>query len=366
MKFQKIRAEDENDEVRPQTQHESLSRLQLIYLLYKTCRYYVLFILALVILTTLVMVMKKTEEKVVESPDEMLDEHGIIRAEGNSFPSKHQVEAQTITKIFFDEIANSTINLTNPTDKLLIGISSAVKDIQRRHLFRAHQIQPYNEYKEITWKFFLFEPPANFREAIKYENETYGDIIILEGISDTRENARAIKPFEIFTYVEKHMSVYKYVAKIDTDTFLNVPDFYKEYFNETVQNMEYTIIAPICFGRFNWPMGAFEALSWKLVRILNKLYKYVKRTSYAEDLQIGWYLFDAGIKYDFVQLEEDRAFEFRGPNHGPGDIPYNAIRIHELKYEEIYLMIAGCFNKDGVNKTYIDEMRALNWTTKKP
>lgn len=282
-------------------------------------------------------------------------------------PSPYKNETMLVRGKYFAEINNTKVILKHPSNKLLIGISSQSSDFQRRQLVRTHQIKPYNNsLYDITWKFVIFAPKPQYLEAIRNENETYGDIIALTAFNDSREASRRYKPFEWFKYVEKNIQTYKYVAKLDTDCFLNIPVFWDKYFNQTVQELDYAIIALFIeqLGKLVWPMGAFEAISWKTMLLLNRLYERVNFTDEAEDLQLGWYLHDAELIYTRVAFPSEVAYDFRiGCNPSwISDVPYNALRVHELKAEKDYINVANCFNASGVDRDKVDYMRSYNWT----
>jgi hypothetical protein len=279
-------------------------------------------------------------------------------------PSPFKKETMIVMDQHFADIDKTKVITSN---KLLIGVSSKSSDFQRRQLIRAHQINRYNSsLYDITWKFVMFTPKSQYLESIRHENNTYGDIIILTSYNDSREDSRTYKPFEWFKYVEKSMPMYKYVAKLDTDCFLNIPLFWKGYFNETVQELDYAIVALFIeqVGKFVWPMGAFEAISWKTMLALNRLYEKVNITDEAEDLQLGWYLYDAEINFTKIAFPTELAYDFRqGCNPSWwSDVSYNALRIHELKLESDYINVANCFNATGVDKNMVELGRLYNWT----
>lgn len=292
--------------------------------------------------------------------DAMIDENGIIQADGNYFPSMHEEESLEVRCKYYKDIKSSNVTIKDSKHKFLMAVSTGTLDFQRRHLIRAYQISPYNNSYDITWRFFMGPPSPYYLKALQAENATFGDIVVIPDLVESRDNSRAIKPMEILTYVEKHMEVYKYVAKLDSDCFLYIPAFYDQFFNQTVQDLDFGLIALYVRGRFAWPQGAFEAFSWKLVRMLNKLYEFVPRTHWAEDLQMGWYLHDAHIHYTEVPLPEDRAYDFN-VTWGVTDVAYNTVRVHEMKEEIDYIKIVKSFNANGINTTYIDEMRRKEW-----
>jgi hypothetical protein len=154
---------------------------------------------------------------------------------------------------------------------------------------------------------------------------------------------------------------------MDTDCFLNVPNFYRNYFNTTVQELDFAVIALFIenLGKMVWPMGAFEAISWKVMLLVNRLHENVAFSNWAEDLQLGWYLHDAELNYTRVAFPTEIAYDFRfGCNPSwLTDVVDNALRVHELKSERDYINVASCFNESGINKAQVALMRASNWTS---
>ena len=153
------------------------------------------------------------------------------------------------------------------------------------------------------------------------------------------------KPFECgLNTLKKTCQCINMSLNLDTDCFVNIPAFWKGYFNETVQELDYAIIALFIeqVGQFIWPMGAFEAISWKTMLSLNRLYEKVNITDEAEDLQLGWYLYDAEINFTKVAFPTELAYDFRqGCNPSWwSDVSDNALRIHELKLESDYINVA--------------------------
>jgi hypothetical protein len=280
--------------------------------------------------------------------------------------SPHKKEALAVRDQYLKEISEAKYSIEQPSNKILVGILVSCNQVDRRHHMRAHQINTYNSYKDITFRFVLGKPDPAYHQAITYENNTYGDLIILDNVPDDRENARTIKPYEFFKYIEKNLPVYKYIAKLDTDCFLNIPMFWNNYFNETVQELEYAIIGLFIkgLGRFEWPQGGFELISWKIMLWLNKFYPSVPRSADADDLQLAWFLYDAEINYTKVEFDPVSSYDFRSgcnAEYITDVFPYS-MRIHELKVENDYLNVASCFTSDGVNMTRVTDLRITNFT----
>jgi hypothetical protein len=279
--------------------------------------------------------------------------------------SPYKDEVKVVQKIFYDHISNIDTTQENNIGSMLIGVSIGPMQFQRRHLMRVHQIRPYKDIK-VTFRFVMGSPDPIIWDDIRYENETYGDIIVLNNFTDSRELARKIKPFEFFKYVEENLGYYTYVAKLDSDCYLNMPGLWDNLFNTTVQELDFGLIALFIqkIGVFDWPQGGFEALSWKTMLMINRFYSYASRSTPDEDTQIAWYLYDSKINYTQIEINSTQAYDFRAGSTFSWncDVYYEAIRVHELKTNQDYINVASCFTPNGVNTSHIDYMREYNWT----
>jgi len=271
-------------------------------------------------------------------------------------------ESLAVKELYLNKILDTEYIASNEVSKtVLIIILTNANNFQRRQLMRAHQIQPYTAFKNITWRFVLGSPPPVWRQSLKYENDTYGDLLFLESVPDTKDIARSIKLLEFYKYAETNLPVYKYIAKLDTDTFVNIASLMKNYFNQDVDKFALASVgAVVRLGILDWPQGGFFAFSYKLMIFVNRIYGLVPRTVYEEDFQIGWYLRDAEVNYTRVELPLGSyiAYDF---NLAWRDVFNETVRVHELKDETDYITVANCFNENGVNSTHIWLMRETAW-----
>jgi hypothetical protein len=253
-------------------------------------------------------------------------------------------------------------DIKNMANNVLIGIFTSSTDFQRRILMRNQQINPYKNFTNLTWRFVLGKPSSIYEQAIIYENNTFQDIIVLDNVPDTYSVANSYKTFEYFKYLERNNYLYKYFGKMDTDTFISVPEFWKDCFNETVFSSELTLIGNyIPHPKIQWTQGAFYVISWKIMLILNKLYENVNRRTRHEDLQVTVYLMDAQIKYTRVAIDERRSVSAKAPVPQYWPPRNDTYRVHELKQEELYLIVTGCFTSEGINKTQIEYWTSRSW-----
>jgi hypothetical protein len=284
-------------------------------------------------------------------------------------PSFYKNETIRVRDQYWNQILNrNKLYEDQNVANILIGIVISAGDFQRRQFIRTLQIKPYNDYK-IHFKFVLGNPTLLHQRSVKYENDTYGDIIVLEHIGDTRATGRTLKSYEFYRYVEKNLPQYTHIGRMDSDCFLNVADFWDLYMNETVLKSDTTIIAAYVdsyfkgkLGKFDWPQGSFYTMTRDLMLIINKFHELVPKMVVEEDCQLAWYLFDAEIDYTKVQLDTSRNYDFNGGLPGwTHNVYNNTIKVHELKTDEEYLAVANCFDEKGVNTTMINLMRDANW-----
>lgn len=69
---------------------------------------------------------------------------------------------------------------------------------------------------------------------------------------------------------------------------------------------------------------------------------------------IGRLLYDAGAEYDFVELDDTRAFDVSAElrvlskeGKDLGEMGRGAINPHKMKGDEMYLRVASMFGEDG-------------------
>jgi hypothetical protein len=190
--------------------------------------------------------------------------------------------------------------------------------------------------------------------ALKAENDTYGDIIILKNVT----GRTTVFTLEMFNYIEHNIKRYKYVAKLDPNTFINIKDFWNIYLNQTVQDLNYALIS--LYGRtsqeVSLPKSGFKALSWKLMLNLNRLYEAVDVITDVDNVQIRLYLYDAGIDFKEVELISETSKRWPVKK-----VPNDTLVLYGLKDEKEYILVANCFNSSGVNTHYINFMESRNW-----
>lgn len=264
----------------------------------------------------------------------------------------------------------------------LIATISAYTSQRRRNIIRATW-QTLYQNPAFTTRFVIAKPSPLWRALIQHENDTYGDLIVLDHLTESAEVANTIKSVEflkhILTTTAAQHTPWDFVSKIDDDSFLSAQRFYEEFLlprlqqnHNQNQNQNHphphptttnnaTLIARRLLRPsrpFSTPGGQFYTLSWSLVHTVASTYTSSNPTpsSLAEDVLIGRLLYDAQASFDFVELDDTRAFDVSdngslgrlgkdGAELGPMD--EGALNPHKMKDDEMYLRVAGLFGREG-------------------
>lgn len=214
----------------------------------------------------------------------------------------------------------------------------------------------------------IAKPSPLWQPLIKHENNTYGDLIVLGELEESAEVANTIKSVEFFKHLvagSKAPGVetpWKFVSKIDDDSFLEAERFYQKFLlprldQQHAADTNGTLIARRLTRNdrnFSTPGGQFYTLSWELVRVVAEAHVRNPISDMPEDVLVGRLLHDAGARFDFVELDDSQAFDVTDDGNrlgkgkeelGPMDAA--AVNPHKMKDDETYLRVAKLFGKDG-------------------
>lgn len=244
----------------------------------------------------------------------------------------------------------------------LLATISAYFSQRRRNIIRATWQTLYAN-PAFSTRFVIAKPPPLWQPVIKHENDTYGDLIALESLEERAEIANTIKTVEFL----KHLvaggaeTSWKFVSKIDDDSFLSAEQFHHEFLLPRMGQQPAENNGTLIGRRldrsdrsFSTPGGQFYTLSWDLVELVTKTHTQNPISDLPEDVLIGRLLYEAGAKFEFVELDDSRAFDVSDNLHrlskerkDLGPIDSAAINPHKMKDDETYLRVAGLFGKDG-------------------
>lgn len=247
----------------------------------------------------------------------------------------------------------------------LLATISAYFSQRRRNIIRATWQTLYPNPAFDT-RFVIAKPPPPWQPLIKHENDTYGDLILLEDLEESAKLANTIKSVELFKHLVARSeptgaaTPWKFVSKIDDDSFLSAERFYQEFLQPRTDAHaahNATLIARRLTRNdrnFSTPGGQFYTLSWDLVRLVAETQTAKEISDLPEDVLIGRLLHDAEAKFDFVELDDSRAFDVTDDLHklskegeDLGAIDGAAVNPHKMKDDETYLRVAQLFGKEG-------------------
>jgi hypothetical protein len=273
--------------------------------------------------------------------------------------------------------------LKSPTAPVwLIATISPAHSIQRRSIIRNTWQRLYKNDSITMTRFVIANPGPLWLPVIEAENSTYGDIIMLSHLNESAQIANTVKSVEFLKHLTTHSQTYAFVTKLDDDSFLDSKTFYEQYLHPRITAPPYsntdreslvfspmnrTILARTLHrGRYSYPGGQFYTMTWDLVSLLSRLHDENPITDEHEDVMVGRLLFEAGEKWEHVDLPNPVSFDYsdRGTledasawasdgvdlekwNHPVGK---GAINPHKMRDDETYLNVAACFYEGGLRE----------------
>lgn len=241
----------------------------------------------------------------------------------------------------------------------LIATMSPAHSQLRRNIIRATWQTLYPN-PAITFRFVLSDPEELWMPLIHHENATYGDLIVLRDLEESYRVANTVKSIHFFQYLAKQGSSWKFVSKMDTDAFLDVPSFYRTFIAPHLDLPAHPIMIgrPFYYGdpQYIFPSGSLYTLSWDLVLTLVRLYDANPIEGENEDLLVGRLLHDAGESFDFVELDSSTTFDLDEKNWDKQAWEHRvmdgAMVPHQLKDDETYLRVAAMFDVNGLSPDF--------------
>lgn len=250
----------------------------------------------------------------------------------------------------------------------LLATISAYFSQRRRNIIRATWQTLYAS-PAFSTRFVIAKPSPLWQPLIKHENDTYGDLIVLESLEESAERANTIKSVEFLKHVVEGgaETSWKFVSKIDDDSFLSAEQFHREFLLPRMDQRHADSNGTLIGRRlersdrnFSTPGGQFYTLSWDLVQLVAETHTKNPISDVPEDVLIGRLLYEAEARFEFVELDDSRAFDVSDDLHrlskekkdlGPMDSA--ALNPHKMKDDETYLRVASLFGTDGfVGESY--------------
>ena len=249
----------------------------------------------------------------------------------------------------------------------LIATMIPVHGVARRMVIRHTWQRLYAKPSTWTTRFVIARAPnALWQEIIKAENKTYGDLIQLPHLEENSHVANTVKSVEFFKHLSKtHNPLpWKFVSKIDDDSFLDAKTFYRDFLasrrtaNRTIIGR--TLPAP----NYHYAGGQFYTLTDDMVSLVDHLHIQNPITDEDEDKLVGRLLYEAHEDWNLVDLPSRIAFDYEdkqlreeGKAFAAKDADLNAwahavgpesINPHKMKDQATYLKVAACFDEHGV------------------
>ena len=246
-------------------------------------------------------------------------------------------------------------------------------DIKRRMLIRFTWMRLYQAVP-MDQRFVVSNPGPQWTQIIVMENQTYGDMIVLDHIPEDDFTANTVKTIEFYRWLkEKSPRKYEFVSKMDTDLWVNARALYDRHLlprmdDNLKANVNFTLIGQLYYNGFHktaFAHGALYTATWDIVELLPVLQDEFHVIA-GEDLAMAWLLMKGKQKVTLATLTEAEKFEFDKKDLRPGEVTAwarnttdvtsqshalygkDAIGVHQLKNDNDWLILATCFDENGI------------------
>ena len=267
----------------------------------------------------------------------------------------------------------------SPSATWLLAIFVGPSDFSRRHIIRStwatRYAYPAYEYRFIVGNYSASPNCARVdAERIDAENATYGDIWSIPDYKDeSKKTADHIKNLELFKWMSENQGSavrrYEFVSKIDSDIWLNTPQFFDLFMRPRLPGGEkynpnaLTFIGrPMVYGSpFVPASGRLYTMNWALLEFFAMRYKTNPRPDLFEDIALGFYLWENKTEHIFVPVELEQAWDIGLE----GLIDKDTVIIHAIKDDERMSELSTMFDSRGMwNGKKVDGLTRYNRTMK--
>ncbi|KAG5978988.1 hypothetical protein E4U55_005687 [Claviceps digitariae] len=262
----------------------------------------------------------------------------------------------------------------------LTAVICAAQDVERRMLIRSTWMRLFRDVPFVP-RFVVSNPGAGWNETVRYENRTFGDMIVLDHLVEDDVTANTVKTLEFYKWLLSSGQRYEYVTKLDTDLWLNAPAFWHRYLVPRLRlsndssggtpqysaTVDRTVIGQLYFsdsGYNTFAHGSMYTMTWDMIQLLVGLQERFNVIT-GEDATVGILMHKAGERAHFVNLGGEEKFDYDDADSRGDGTAYaradthpqaqahalyglDTIAVHQLKDKKLWMKVARCFTERGV------------------
>ncbi|KAG6019874.1 hypothetical protein E4U41_003048, partial [Claviceps citrina] len=230
-------------------------------------------------------------------------------------PPPHRLQAQ-------DHDDDDEDDDSEPPRPWLAAVICAAQDVERRMLIRSTWMRLFRHVPFVP-RFVVSNPGEGWSETVRYENRTFGDMIVLDHLVEDDVTANTVKTLEFYKWLLDSGQRYEFVTKLDTDLWLNAPAFWQRYLAPRLSNsssssigsgsggtgrrrrysatVRRTVIGQLYFsesGYNTFAHGSMYTMTWDMMQLLVALQARFHVVT-GEDATVGILMHKAGERADF-------------------------------------------------------------------
>ncbi|EEY19669.1 predicted protein [Verticillium alfalfae VaMs.102] len=270
------------------------------------------------------------------SPSSIGVVHGSI-VEGSP-PSLYPLEP------FPDSPMIDAVDDDRPPRPWLAVVICAAEEMERRMIIRSSWMRMYGDLPVDT-RFVVSNPGPDWTAAVSSENQTFGDMIVLDHLQEDDVTANTVKTLALYQWLIDHNHQYEFVSKMDTDLFFNARGFWDRFLEPRLTNstgryvstVERTVIGELYYSH-SWdlafPHGAMYTMTWDMVELLAGAFSAAFTSSQARTWPSPCSLLKGRERANFCD--------------GTRIVGPAPIAVHQLKDKALWFKVADLFDVNGV------------------
>lgn len=252
----------------------------------------------------------------------------------------------------------------------LAAVICSAFDAERRMLIRSTWMHLYRDVP-FDGRFVVSNPGPQWKDMLRAENQTFGDLIVLDHLQEDDMTANTVKTVEFYKYLVDHDLRYDFVSKMDTDLFFNARGFWERYISPGLQDErtvgDRAVIGELYYSKLHdlaFPHGSIYTYTWPMVQEVVRL-QARHRVISGEDMVAAVLLLKSRQTVRMINLKGTEKFDYDdGDARGDGT-PWaragthpdatrhalwgpDALAVHQLKSEVTFRKVADAFDEGGI------------------
>ena len=246
--------------------------------------------------------------------------------------------------------------------KILLGIFTLETAHDRRNLIR----QSYWKVPNNVDRFFIVgRLTDNVTASVVAENNTYGDILVLNSFSENMNDGKSLDYFD-FIHRQFYHKHYDFVLKGDDDAIYHLPNLERKlssfsFFGQSVDSFYFGAMKYLSLGSDGvvalYALGSLYGISWNLLHCISAPRQALNRVG-GEDMVVATWLHNCNVALKMIDIGESHR-NYR--SCGKSSLHSNMLVVHPLKLDHAMTHCSHLYFGDKNDSPTVQLIDAASW-----